>query len=145
MPVEAFIQTESRTALSYLLKPLKDQVMRTFKRADYHGVLDYSPRGCQGLNVKLAKLIFSRLVLAVLYSALVGTVAFGELGLNGDLPEADVSAYPWSAIGKLNNGVGGSCTAAVIEQDLALIAAHCIFNRRTARSASKFAPFASRI
>ena len=83
--------------------------------------------------MKLAKLIFSRLVLAVLYSALVGTVAFGESGSNGDLPEADVSAYPWSAIGKLNNGVGGSCTAAVIEQDLALTAAHCIFNRRTAR------------
>ena len=33
MPVEAFIQTESRTALSYLLKPLKDQVMRTFKES----------------------------------------------------------------------------------------------------------------
>ena len=44
-----------------------------------------------------------------------------------------MSAYPWSAIGKLNNGVGGSCTAAVIEQDLALTAAHCIFNRRMAR------------
>ena len=33
MPVEAFIQTESRTALSYLLKPLTDQVMRTFKES----------------------------------------------------------------------------------------------------------------
>ena len=33
MPVEAFIQTESRTALSYLLKPLRDQVMRTFKES----------------------------------------------------------------------------------------------------------------
>ena len=31
MPVEAFIQTESRTALSYLLKPLVDQVMRAFR------------------------------------------------------------------------------------------------------------------
>jgi len=50
-----------------------------------------------------------------------------------DLPEADVAVYPWSAIGKLNNSIGGSCTAAVVEQDLALTVAHCIFNRRTGR------------
>jgi HlyD family secretion protein len=31
MPVEAFIQTESRTVLFYLLKPLRDQLMRTFR------------------------------------------------------------------------------------------------------------------
>ena len=31
MPVEAFIQTGSRTALSYLLKPFEDQVMRAFR------------------------------------------------------------------------------------------------------------------
>ena len=31
MPVEAFIQTEYRTALSYFLKPLTDQVTRTFR------------------------------------------------------------------------------------------------------------------
>jgi membrane fusion protein, type I secretion system len=31
MPVEAFIQTGSRTALSYLLKPLSDQVKRSFR------------------------------------------------------------------------------------------------------------------
>lgn len=31
MPVETFIETGSRTVLSYLLKPLTDQVMRTFR------------------------------------------------------------------------------------------------------------------
>ena len=31
MPVEALIQTESRTMLSYLIKPLMDQVTRTFR------------------------------------------------------------------------------------------------------------------
>lgn len=31
MPAEVFIQTEARTALSYLVKPLKDQLTRTFK------------------------------------------------------------------------------------------------------------------
>jgi HlyD family secretion protein len=33
MPVEAFIQTGLRTALSYFLKPLSDQVMRTFRES----------------------------------------------------------------------------------------------------------------
>ena len=33
MPVEAFIQTESRTMLSYLIKPLVDQVKRTFRES----------------------------------------------------------------------------------------------------------------
>jgi multidrug efflux pump subunit AcrA (membrane-fusion protein) len=31
MPVEAFIQTEERTMLSYLLKPLTDQARRAFR------------------------------------------------------------------------------------------------------------------
>ncbi len=31
MPAEVFIQTGARTALSYLLKPLTDQIMRTFR------------------------------------------------------------------------------------------------------------------
>jgi HlyD family secretion protein len=33
MPVEVFIQTESRTILSYLLKPLADQMMRAFRES----------------------------------------------------------------------------------------------------------------
>jgi HlyD family secretion protein len=31
MPVEAFIQTGNRTMLSYLVKPLHDQLKRTFR------------------------------------------------------------------------------------------------------------------
>ena len=31
MPVEAFIQTGKRTMLSYLIKPLHDQLMRAFR------------------------------------------------------------------------------------------------------------------
>ena len=33
MPVEAFIQTGARSVLSYLIKPLSDQVMRTFRES----------------------------------------------------------------------------------------------------------------
>ena len=31
MPVEAFVQTGDRTLLSYLIKPLSDQLMRSFR------------------------------------------------------------------------------------------------------------------
>ena len=31
MPVEAFIQTGERTVLTYLVKPLQDQLMRAFR------------------------------------------------------------------------------------------------------------------
>ena len=31
MPVEAFVQTGPRTVLSYLVKPLHDQVMKAFR------------------------------------------------------------------------------------------------------------------
>jgi protease YdgD len=50
-----------------------------------------------------------------------------------DLERVNIAIYPWSSIGKLNNSIGGSCTAAVIGQNSVLTAAHCIFNRRTKR------------
>ena len=31
MPVDAFIQTEARTVLSYLIKPLRDQIVKAFR------------------------------------------------------------------------------------------------------------------
>ena len=31
MPVEAFVQTGDRTMMSYLIKPLSDQFMRSFR------------------------------------------------------------------------------------------------------------------
>ena len=31
MPVEAFVQTGERTMISYLMKPLHDQLMRAFR------------------------------------------------------------------------------------------------------------------
>jgi len=31
MPVEAFVKTQARTVMSYLVRPLQDQVMRAFR------------------------------------------------------------------------------------------------------------------
>jgi protease YdgD len=82
----------------------------------------------------MANYSFRLLVFVFLLIPFIGMAAArSQTGSHVKLPEADISAYPWSAIGKLNNSVGGSCTGAIIEQDLALTAAHCIFNRRTGR------------
>ena len=47
--------------------------------------------------------------------------------------DVDVSRHPWSAIGKLANETGSSCSGVVIARDKVLTAAHCLFNRRTGR------------
>lgn len=38
-----------------------------------------------------------------------------------------VDTHPWSAIGKLNNGLFGACTAVLIADNYALTAAHCLY------------------
>ena len=45
----------------------------------------------------------------------------------------DARSYPWSAIAKLNNGAGKSCSAVLISQNYALTAAHCLFFNPTGR------------
>ncbi len=45
----------------------------------------------------------------------------------------DADSYPWSAVGKLFNSIGGACTAAAIAPDKVLTAAHCLYAFRTRR------------
>lgn len=45
----------------------------------------------------------------------------------------DSGLYPWSAVGKLFNSVGGACTAVAISRDTVLTAAHCLYAFRTRR------------
>jgi len=56
-----------------------------------------------------------------------------DAGLGGHHAIVDADAYPWSAVGKLFNSVGGACTAAVIAPDKVLTAAHCLYAFRTHR------------
>ena len=53
--------------------------------------------------------------------------------------DVDVSRYPWSAIGKLFNETGSSCSGVLISRDEIVTAAHCLYNYRTRR----FIPAAS--
>ncbi len=45
----------------------------------------------------------------------------------------DAGSYPWFAVGKLFNSIGGACTAAAIAPDKVLTAAHCLYAFRTHR------------
>jgi V8-like Glu-specific endopeptidase len=39
----------------------------------------------------------------------------------------ETDLHPWSAVGKLNNGLFGACTAVLISDDYALTTAHCLY------------------
>src|SRR6476620_1051080 len=84
--------------------------------------------------MKVGMSVRCRFVLALPQGLLISAAAAAAQTEDGpNVAEVDIAAYPWSSIAKLNNSVGGSCTAVAIEQDQVLTAAHCIFNRRTNR------------
>jgi protease YdgD len=80
-------------------------------------------------------LLVAAFIMAWPFAAMGGT--FHQLGPHRD--DVDVSQYPWSAIGKLYNETGASCSGVLISRDKILTAAHCLFNQRTRR----FIPAAS--
>jgi protease YdgD len=57
--------------------------------------------------------------------------AVGPIDLHRE--DVDQSRYPWSAIGKVTNETGGSCSGVVIANNTVLTAAHCLYNYRGRR------------
>lgn len=84
-----------------------------------------------------------RRLLTLVVAVLAATPAWGgdasqriarELhGLKGGDDRLAVVAgqYPWSAMGRLNNGLGGHCSAILVGPRLLATAAHCLWNPRT--------------
>lgn len=80
----------------------------------------------------------SRVALLLVYLFAATGVGAEKLAIPGivgqdDRVILDSWDYPWSAIGRLNVTTGGFCTATVIAPRRILTAAHCLWNRRTAR------------
>lgn len=73
--------------------------------------------------------------MAAAFSLVASAAAAADTAVTGSIHReaVDVSAYPWSAIGKLFNGAGGTCTGVIISRDKILTAAHCIYSERTRR------------
>ena len=59
--------------------------------------------------------------------------ASGLDGVKGADDRVEVAAgqYPWSAVGRVNNGQGGHCSGVLVGPKLAVTAAHCLWNKKT--------------
>src|SRR5262247_449823 len=77
----------------------------------------------------------SRSLVLLLAVACVANEAHGGPMLPATIhrEDVDVSRYPWSAIGKLFNETGASCSGVLISRDEVVTAAHCLYNFRTRR------------
>ncbi len=72
-----------------------------------------------------------RLFVVLMQGSLICAAAEAQTLADPQSTEMDISIYPWSAIGKINDSVGGSCTGVAVQRNEVLTAAHCIFNQRT--------------
>lgn len=71
-------------------------------------------------------------LLAVLPSLALAANLDGIKGAD-DRVEVTASQYPWSAVGRVNNGQGGHCSGILVGPRLAVTAAHCLWNKKTRR------------
>ena len=78
--------------------------------------------------IKRAVTIFAKTVFLAVFAAVSLQPAFSH-----DAIDVDANVFPWSSVGKIYNSARSSCTGSVIGLDKVLTAAHCLFNRATAR------------
>lgn len=59
--------------------------------------------------------------------------AEGLKGIKGadDRIAVVAAEYPWSALGRVNNGMGGHCSGVLVGPRLVVTAAHCLWNKKT--------------
>lgn len=73
------------------------------------------------------------LVLLVIATATAGAAELKGIKGTDDRVIVSASEYPWSTVGRVNNGQGGYCSGVLIGPKLALTAAHCLWNKHTRR------------
>lgn len=78
------------------------------------------------------KSMWRTLIAAVLSAMAVGPGAIGSPAVR-ERHEVDIGRSPWSAIGLINNGGHSRCTGVLVSQQVALTAAHCLYNQRAKR------------
>jgi len=75
------------------------------------------------------------MVIAILLCGIAPAEAGNPLlpGIKGDDDRQliETSAYPWSAIGRVNKSIGGFCTGTMVGPKTVLTAAHCLWNPKT--------------
>ncbi|KQT60681.1 MULTISPECIES: trypsin-like serine peptidase [unclassified Aureimonas] len=64
---------------------------------------------------------------------LASPAAGGEPGAPADRIAVDIGKAPWSAVGRINNSAYGRCSAVLVRRDIAVTAAHCLYNPASRR------------
>ncbi|WP_062017240.1 serine protease [Aureimonas sp. AU4] len=74
-----------------------------------------------------------RIVIALLSILAAATPSHAQEVDNGTRHRVDISAPPWNAVGQVNTAAYSRCTGILISRQMAVTAAHCLFNRAAGR------------